>query len=131
MKAKMFYTQQFGKKTFHGTSTKDAYLSACKWYASNIIAKDKFQSVQVEYIKESDGSITMVLYTSLPEKEVMEQHCTCCKEMHHAFFINEDTHCDRCSAISFQKRLEQKLSTKIGYYKEILRKVVKAQGKGE
>lgn len=117
---KMFYTQQFGKKTFRGTSTKDAYMNACKWYASNVIAKDKLHHIQAEYIKEKDGSVTMVLYASLPEEEAMEQHCKCCKEMHHSFFINEDTHCDRCSAISFQKRLKQKMLIKLEYCKEML-----------
>lgn len=122
---KMFYTQQFGKKTFRGASTKDAYMNACKWYASNVIAKDKLHCIQVEYIKEKEGNaVTMVLYASLPEEEVMEQHCTCCKEIHHSFFINEDTHCDRCSAIGFQRRLQQKLAIKIDYYKVMLRKIV-------
>lgn len=122
---KMFYTQQFGKKTFRGASTKDAYMNACKWYATNVIAKDKLHNVQVEYIKEKgDNAVTMVLYASLPEKEVMDQHCTCCREMHHSFFINEDVRCDRCSAIGFQKRLEQKLTIKISYCKDVLRKIV-------
>lgn len=121
---KMFYTQQFGKKTFYGTSTKDAYMIACKWYATNIIAKDKMHDVQVTYIK-GDNAVTMILYTSLPEKEVMEQHCECCREMHRSFFINESTQCDKCSAIGFQRRLEHKMTVKIEYYKEMLRKIVK------
>ena len=119
---KMFYTQQFGKKIFRGASTKDAYMNACKWYASNVIAKDKLHHIQVEYIKEKEGNaVTMILYASFPEEEVMKQHCVCCKEMHHSFFVNEDTHCDRCSAIGFQRRLQQKLAIKIDYYKSILR----------
>lgn len=121
---KMFYTQQFGKKTFRGASAKDAYMNACKWYATNVISKDKLHHIQAEYIKEKDDSVTLVLYTSIPEKEVLDQHCTCCKEMHHSFFINEDTHCDRCSAVGFQRRLQQKLAIKIDYYKQILRKIV-------
>lgn len=123
---KMFYTQQFGKKTFRGISTKDAYMNACKWYATNIIASDKLHNIQVEYIKEKEGNaVTMILYTSILEQEVMDRHCACCREMHHSFFINEDVHCDRCSAISFQRRIQQKLAIKIGYCKDILRKIVK------
>lgn len=122
---KMFYTQQFGKKTFRGESTKDAYMKACKWYATNVIAKDKLHHIYVEYTKEKDGkAVTMILYASISENEVMDQHCMCCKEMHHSFFINEDTHCDRCSVISFQRRIQQKLAIKIDYYKGILRGIV-------
>lgn len=122
---KMFYTQKFGKKTFHGASTKDAYMNACKWYATNVIAKDKLHNIQVEYIKEKDGNaVTMVLYASMPEKEVMDQHCTCCREMHNSFFINEDTHCERCSAVGFQKRLERKMAVKVNYCKCIIKKII-------
>lgn len=121
---KLFYTQKFAKKRFRGEDVKDAYMKACKWYASNVIAKDKLHHIQVEYIKEKDNSVTMVLYASLPEEEAMEHHCQCCKEMHHAFFINEDTACNRCSAAGYQRRLVEHLSVKIDYYKQLLRRII-------
>lgn len=123
--AQILYSQPFGRKVFKGASIKDAYMKACKWYASNVIAKDKLHNVQVEYIKDAKANtVTIVLYAVLSETDVKEQHCQCCKEMHHSFFINEDTHCDRCSAAGYQRRLEQKLSVKLSYYKELLDKIL-------
>ena len=113
------FSEQFAQKTFNGTSVKDTYLKACNWYASNVIAVDQLQEVQVEYIK-GINQVTIKLYAVLTESEVMEQHCQCCKEMHHSFFINEDTACNRCSAMAYQRRLERKISTKAGYYKQLL-----------
>lgn len=113
------FSEQFAQKTFDGTSVKDAYLKACKWYASNVIAVDQLHEVQVEYVK-GINQVTIKLYAVLTESEVMEQHCQCCKEMHHSFFINEDTACNRCSAMAYQRRLERKISTKAGYYKQLL-----------
>lgn len=124
--ATLFYSQRFGQKVFHGASVKDAYMKACRWYASNVIAKDKLHNVQVEYIKdEKQNAVTIVLYAVLNEKETFEQHCACCREMHHSFFINEDTACNRCSAAGYQRRLEQRLSIKLSYYKELLNKTLK------
>lgn len=126
---KLYYSQPFAKKMFSGKSVKDAYLKACKWYASNVISKDKLHNVQVQYIKDSEKCrVTIILYASLSETEVLEQHCQCCKEMHHSFFINEDTSCNRCSALSYQRRLESHISVKIGYYKELLNKILKENG---
>lgn len=125
----LFYSQKIGSKVFRGVSTKEAYMKSIKWYASNIIAKDELHNVQVEFVKdEKERKVTLLLFAVLPEKEVLEQHCENCKEMHRSFFINEDTHCDRCSTLGYQKRLERHLSVKVGYYKELLRKIAKEEG---
>lgn len=121
---KVMYGQQLAKKTFRGADQKDAYLKAAKWYASNILASEKFHDIMCEYIKLNDGGVTLVLWTTMSQSEIMDNHCQCCREMHHSFFINEDMHCDRCSAISFQKRLEWKMGIKLDYYKEILHKLI-------
>lgn len=118
------YSQQLAKKVFRGMDQKDAYMKAVKWYASNILASDKFHEIMVEYTKLPDGGITMTMWSTMSQQEIMDDHCQCCREMHHSFFINEDTHCDRCSAISFQKRLEWKMGIKLGYYKELLHKLL-------
>lgn len=123
-KPKIMYGQQLAKKVFRGTDQKDAYLKAVKWYSTNILASDKFHEIMVEYTKLPDGGITMTMWSTMSQQEIMDNHCQCCREMHHSFFINEDTHCDRCSAISFQKRLEWKMGIKLGYYKELLHKLL-------
>ena len=123
-KPKVIYGQQLAQKVFRGKDQKDAYLKAVKWYASNMLASDKFHEIMVEYTKLPDGGITMTMWSTMSQQEIMDNHCQCCREMHHSFFINEDTHCDRCSAISFQKRLEWKMGIKLGYYKELLHKLL-------
>ena len=123
--AQILYSQPFGRKVFKGASVKDAYMKACKWYASNVIAKDKLHNVQIEYIKDAKANtVTIVLYAVLSETDVKEQHCQCCKEMHRSFFVNEDTECSRCSVAGYQRRFEQKLSVKLSYYKELLGKIL-------
>lgn len=119
------YSREFFKKSFSAESMKSAYLSAVKWYSTNVLSKAEFKNVHVQFIKEDKElpTITVHLFAAQDgEKDVMTHHCKCCKDMHHSFFINEDTHCDRCSALGFQNRLEQNINIKRDYYKEMLRK---------
>lgn len=129
MAQKVYYSERIGRKTFKGSTTKEAYMKAVKWYATNIISNDLFQHVQVEYEKAEDKpEIIMSLYAVMSEKEIIEQHCNICREMHHHFFISEQTDCNRCNAAGFQKRLEQKMSVKTTYYRELLSKIRKEEG---
>ena len=121
------YSREFYKKSFSADTMKAAYLSAVKWYSTYVLSKDEFENVQVQFIKDSKNgefpTITVHLFAVQDgEKDVMAHHCKCCKEMHSSFFINEDTHCNRCSALGFQNRLEQKINIKKDFYKELLRK---------
>lgn len=121
------YGKEFYKKSFAADDMKSAYLSAAKWYATNVLSKAEFSNVQVQFVKETDRglpTITIHLFAVQDgEKDVMAQHCQCCREMHHSFFINEDTNCNRCSALGFQNRLERKINIKKDWYKELLRKL--------
>lgn len=128
----LLYALQFGSKTFHGESTKDAYMKAVKWYATKVISQNKMHGVSVEYIKSADEpKVTVVLYAMLPENEIRERHCKICKEMHNAFFINEATECSRCTAMGYQKRLDQQIGVKASYYKELLQRATKGEQSNE
>lgn len=120
------YSREFYKKSFTADDMKTAYLSAVKWYSTNVLSKAEFVNVHVQFIKEDEAefpTITIRLFAVQDgEKDVMSHHCQCCKDMHHSFFINEDTNCDRCSALGFQKRLEQKINIKRDWYRELLKK---------
>ena len=116
------YSKQFAQKTFHGATTKDAYMKAVKWYASNIIAKDELHEVQVEFVK-GINQVTLKLYAVMQEQVVRDNHCTICREMHHSFFINEATNCNVCNASAYQRRLDQKIMVKHQYYKELFGKI--------
>lgn len=121
------YSQEFFKKSFTAENMKSAYLMAVKWYSTNVLSKAEFVNVHVQFVKENNQespTITIHLFAVQDgEEDVMSQHCQLCRDMHHSFFINEDTHCNRCSALGFQKRLEQKISVKKNWYKELLRKL--------
>lgn len=119
------FSEEFFSKVFKSKkSLKDAYLKATKWVAVNIISRDEFENVQVKYEKDKYAtSITIHLFAALnKEEDVMSKHCKICKEMHSSFFINEATHCDKCSARAFQKRLESLMTVKKQYYKELIEK---------
>lgn len=116
------YSKQFGQKTFSGESVKDAYMKAAKWYASNIIAKDKLHEVQVEFVKGTN-QVTIKLFAVLPEQVIRDRHCAICREVHHSFFINEANNCNVCDAGAYQRRMAETMSIKYNYYKELFSKV--------
>lgn len=120
------YSQEFFKKSFTADNMKSAYLMAVKWYSTNVLSKAEFENVHVQFVKEGKTefpTITVHLFAVQDgEEDVMAKHCECCREMHHSFFINEDTHCNKCSALGFQRRLEQKINVKKKWYRELLRK---------
>lgn len=116
------YSKQFAQKVFRGITTKEAYMKAVKWYASNIIAKDELHEVQVEFEKGTN-QVTVKLFAVLKEQDVRDRHCEICKEMHKSFFINEANNCSVCNASAYQRRLDQQISVKHGYYKELFSKM--------
>ena len=47
---------------------KEAYLNACKWYATNVISKDEIRDVQVQFEKQNDSpSIVLRLFVTVEE----------------------------------------------------------------
>lgn len=122
MDGRMCYSKQFAQKTFKGTTTKDAYIKAVKWYASNVIARDELHEVQVEFVK-GINQVTLKLYATMSEQAVRDRHCEMCRETHKSFFINEANNCNVCNAGAYQRRLEQGMSAKHHYYKELFDKL--------
>lgn len=119
------YSREFFKKSFTADTMKNAYMKAAKWVASEIISDKDFINVHIQYVKEKEEipTITVHLFSVQDgEKDVMSHHCECCREMHRSFFINEDTNCNRCSALGFQNRLEEKIAIKRDWYRDILRR---------
>lgn len=118
----IYFSKQFAQKTFKSVTTKDAYMKAVKWYASNIIARDALHEVQVEFVKGTN-QVTLKLFAVMPEQVVRENHCEICKEFRKSFFINESSNCNACNMLGFQRRLDQKISIKHQYYKELFGKI--------
>lgn len=120
------YSQEFFKKSFTAGDMKSAYLSACKWYSTNIISKAEFLNVHVKFVKEKkeeSPTITIYLFAVLDgEPEAMAQYCKCCKEFNGLFYINRTCDCDKCEVSKFQERLEEKSKIKTSWYRELLRR---------
>ena len=122
------YSREFFKKSFEADNMKSAYLSACKWYSTNVLSKAEFKNVHVQFVKEDMSktefpTVTVHLFAVQDnEVDVMKEHCECCKEMHQTFYINENTNCNRCSAMGFQNRLERGMSIKRDWYRDLLRR---------
>ena len=109
------------QKDFTGATMKDAYLKACKWYASTVLSKDELSNLSVEYIKDEQyPSVTARLFTMIEENEVRQHHCAICKEMHRHFFINENCNCSWCNSEAYHNRLHEQLKIKRAYVRSKL-----------
>ena len=117
------FTETIYQQKFSGKTMKDAYLKACKWYATNVLSKVELQGVMVEYIKSDKQlpTITARLYVSIEEVDIKAQHCNICKETHKAFFINENCNCAWCTIDAYHRRLEDTLKSKRNYYQTKLK----------
>lgn len=122
------YSKEFFKKKFTGNTMKEAYMNACKWYATNVLSKDELHEVQVEFVKESDEqfpTVTIHLFAVLDEIKLRERHCTICRELSKTFFLHTNDNCSRCEANAYQRRTDEMLRVKIEYYKELINKRIR------
>lgn len=116
------YSREFAKKSFTSEDMKTSYLRAAKWYATNVLSKDELHNVLVEFEKDKQSpTVTIHLFATLNEKEMREQHCKCCEEMHRSFFINENNNCNICAARGYQNRIDERMSVKIDYYRRFIK----------
>lgn len=114
------YTDVIYQKSFTAKNMKDAYLKACKWYASNVLSKDELRDVLVEYVKEKDKqlpTVTVRLFSAIEESDIKATHCAICKETHKSFYINDNTNCSWCKVDAFEKRVREQLNVKRSYVK--------------
>lgn len=125
----MIYIEKFYEREFKAKSSKDAYMKACKFVASNVISngsKVEAKRVAWDITKECDGSddslptFRLTLYYKFDDTEFMKQTCKACKEFHNAFFINENFNCDRCNKVGYEKNIKQKLLIGSEYLKKML-----------
>lgn len=115
------YSQKFFSKQFGGSTKKDAYLKACKWYATNVLSKDELHNVQVEFVKDEQfPTVTIHLYAVLTEDEIQAEHCRICKEFNSLFYIRQATDCAKCTMQGYCNRQKQKMAVKVAYYKKCL-----------
>ena len=122
------FSKEFFKKSFEADTMKNAYMNACKWYATNVLSKAELHNVQVEFVKETGRqfpTVTIHLFAVLSEDELRERHCKICREYHSLFFMNNNHSCNKCEVKAYQKRADEMLLIKLEYYKELLKRTVK------
>lgn len=122
------YSKEFFKKKFTADTMKNAYMNACKWYATNVLSKDELHNVLVEFVKEKNEQLPTVvirLSATLSEDELRDRYCKICKETHSLFYMNHNYNCNKCEAKAYQVRTDDMLRVKLEYYRELLRKSVK------
>lgn len=124
IKGRLKNAEEFASKKFMGHTMKEAYLKACKWYASNVLASDELKNVLVDYEKvhdEQSPTVVIHLYVTSNQDEVMNHHCQICKETHKAFYINDETNCNWCRLKGYEERCKNSIELKKSYYKELLK----------
>jgi len=101
------------EQIFTAGDYKSAYLKACKWYASNVLARNNSECIS-EHIEKIKGnpSVRLILYIIIDVDIIQEKHCEICEEMRGAFFINGNKHaCESCALPPFKKRICSKLKS--------------------
>ena len=122
----MIHIKKFYERRFSAKDSKEAYLKACKFVASNIISKaSKVEASKVTWDVtkvDSDGLPTfmLTLYIKFDDTEFMKKTCNACKEFHKSFFINENFNCDRCNKVGYERNLEQKLEISASWFRKVL-----------
>ena len=115
------YCQEFYTTKFRGKDMKDAYMRACKWYATNVLSKDELYNVYAEFEKDGQSpTVTIHLYATLMEDAARQEHCNICKEFSKSFLCGENTNCSDCKLKGYFNRVDQKIEVKSLYYRELI-----------
>lgn len=124
----MLHIQKFYERNFRAENSKDAYLKACKFVASNIISKgSKVEATRVTWdvirVDTEQGDLPtfmLTLYYKFDDTEFMKSTCEACKEFHKSFFINEQFNCNRCNKMGYERNLSHKLEIGSEYLRKRL-----------
>lgn len=109
----MLVSEKIEEKIFYGSNIKDAYLKACKWISTNIIAVNNSNNMTYKIEKSKDNyevSVKVTIYVTIDEGEMFERHCAICKETTGAFFMKQNKFmCETCKLLPYRKRIKEKL----------------------
>ena len=125
----MLHIKKFYERKFVAKESKDAYLKACKFVASNVISKaSKVEATKVTWDilpVETSGdddlpTFMLTLYIKFDDAEFSKMTCDKCKEFHQSFFINENFNCNRCNKVGYERNLDQKLDIAVDWFRRVL-----------
>lgn len=115
----MKLAMKIASKSYTASSRKEAYLKGMKDLAKYIVMDNI--SVKVEKVPGQENSLVFTLFTNIDAGHEINNFCKMCREIHTAFFINEDYNCSRCNLRTFTSREEEKLRISKGFYKRKLK----------
>lgn len=109
----MLVCEELKKLTFEDRDNKKAYLNACKWIASNIIAKE-LKHVTYSITKDnsvSHGKVVVTLYVTADEGKIKENMCSVCKEFARNMWLSENKYrCEVCKVGAYRNRILENLT---------------------
>ena len=120
----MYLTCKICSFQIEAETEKEAYIKGCKKMAPYVASKKyKLISYKIERIPGRENAFEFTLFTNMDLGSDMRDFCKMCKEMHCAFYINEEYNCARCNLKTFMEREQQKARVSKSFYKkEIQRK---------
>lgn len=115
--ATKFYSQKFSAATM-----KEAYMKACKWVATNILADDEIsKDVVWKIIKSKDlPTVELVLYGVVNDTEHVKSFCGSCQEFHKLFYINQQQNCNNCNMKAYRSQAVEKGRMKKSHKRKLL-----------
>ena len=118
----MEHATKFFTRKFSGESQKAAYLKACKWVATNILADDEIsRDVMWKITKLKDlPSVELELFGAVNDAEHVKQFCSSCKQFHSLFYINQQQNCNCCNMMAYRSQAEEKGKLKKNYKRKLL-----------
>ena len=113
----MLISERIKQKNFQGKNYKDAYLKACKWVSTNILAA--YNSEDITYkIEKLDSKtfdrkeVRLTVYVTADEEEINQKNCEICRECSSLFYLDQRKHkCESCGIPPYRRRLLKKLES--------------------
>lgn len=111
----MLVSEEVKAIEFKGSRMKEAYLNACKWLSSNVLAINNSRNItyKIEKLERKELGVYKVkihLYITAEEEEIKERMCNICEECSSMMYLSSEKHkCESCKVNPYRKRLKEKL----------------------
>lgn len=109
----MRVSEKLFEKTFQGKTTKEAFLTCCKWVSTNIIAVNNSQNITYDITKAKNPlhhKVTLTVYITADESEIFRHTCEVCNETSGLFYLSGQKYkCDSCKINPYRDRMKSRL----------------------
>lgn len=118
-----FYSEKVFEKSFTNDVSKKAYLELCRWAAINIFNNKNLSSyvtVKIEKLKKKKPTFLLTVFLCVDEKEIKENYCKKCKQLHTIFYCVDKPRCEECKLHGYKKTLEDNVKNMKEFIKGVL-----------